>query len=280
MVCNFVSSCKTESKDNIIFTDFTKELISLYINDVENLNAKNRKDEIIITSFTDTSYYYLSVFANNDKEYKFCRDDFVGQTLYLGHLIRVFGDEGSIFYSTLKKNKRLKKCKQDSIIYDPNVWDICFHKDLSFCKMKTYKTNIYEDISAIQSLAERYFSVSDTIHKMHENEVYQLYKNPPKFSLGEDSLQHLISSNFAVKSNNVQGKILVIVGILIDKNGKATLSKISKSSNDTEIDNEALRVAKIICQYEFIPASHRGQKVNAIFPVIFLRNNITTINVQ
>ncbi|MPN26169.1 hypothetical protein SDC9_173593 [bioreactor metagenome] len=72
----------------------------------------------------------------------------------------------------------------------------------------------------------------------------------------------------------MQGKVPVVVSILIDKNGKATLNNISKSSNDTEIDNEALRVAKIICQYEFVPASHRGEKVNALFPVVFLRNDI------
>lgn len=65
-----------------------------------------------------------------------------------------------------------------------------------------------------------------------------------------------------------------MVDIVIDKNGKATLKGIAKSSNDTEIDNEALRVAKIVCQYSFVPASHRGEKANAIFPVMFLRSDI------
>jgi TonB family protein len=276
MVCNFVSSCKTENKNNIILTDFTKELISLYINDIKYLGAKNRKDEIIIISVADTLYYYISIFANNSKEYIFCRDDFVGQTLYLEHLIRVFGDDASILYSIKEKNKNLKKCKQDSIVYDPSVWQVCFHKDLSFCKMKTYRVLVDEDISAIQNLAKKYFNVCDTTHERSENGIYQWneVENSPAFALGEDSLRHLIFSNFEVKSNDVQGKIPVVVDILIDTNGKATLSKISKSSNNTEIDNEALRVAEIVCQYEFISASHRGEKVNTLFPVVFLRNDI------
>jgi TonB family protein len=268
-------SCSAKKENsNVVLTDFTKELIFLYINDVENLNAKNRKDEIIIISVMDTSYYYLSVFANNNKEYKFCRKDFVGQSLLFGHLIRVFGDESSIFYSVNEKTKLQKRCNDDVTEYDPSVWQVCFYKNKSFCKMKTYKVNVDEDISTIQSLVEKYFGTSNI--PFENNEIYQSteVEFAPKFSLGEDSLRHLISSNFGIKSNNVQGQIPVVIDIVIDKNGKATLRDIKKSSNDTEIDNEALRIVEIVCQYEFTPASHKGEKVNAIYPVVFLRNDI------
>lgn len=272
IACCFVSCQAKKGNNNIMLTDFTKDLISLYINDAVNINAKNRKDEIIVTAVADTSYYYLSVFANNRKEYKFCREDFIGQTLYLGHLIRVFGDENSMFYSVKQESKRIAKCKQDSIIYDPNIWQIVFYKDKSFNKMRTYKTTPSEDISTIQSLAEKYFKVSLTIG----NEVYQSYEveNEPKVALGEDSLRHLISSNFKVKRDSIKGKIPVVVDILIDKNGKATLKGIIKSSNDKGIDSEALRITEIVCQYDFIPASHRGEKVNVIYPIVFLRSDI------
>jgi TonB family protein len=274
MICGFMSCQAKKENSNVMLTDFTQELVSLYINDVENLDAKNRKDEIIIISVTDTSYYYLYVFANNRKKYKFCREDFVGQTLHSGHLIRVFGDESAIFYSVKEKIKLQKRCSDNFTEYDPSVWQVCFYKNKSFCKMKTYKVTADEDISTIQSLAQKYFGTSNV--PLEHNDIYQIaeVEIAPKFLLGEDSLRHLISSNFAVKSNNVQGKIPVVVSILIDKNGKATLSNISKSSNDTTINNEALRVAKIVCQYEFVPASHRGEKVNALFPVVFLRNDI------
>jgi hemerythrin superfamily protein len=268
-------SCLTKKENNnVVLTDFTKKLISLYINDVENLDARNRKDEIIIISVTDTLYYYLSVFANNSKEYQFCSEDFVGQTLYSGYLIRVFGDESTIFYSVKEMIKAQKRCKDNFTEYDPNVWQICFYKNKSFCKMKTHKVTADEYITAIQSLVEKYFgtsnvdSDSNNIYKSNEIEI------APKFSLGENSLRHLISSNFKIKRDNVQSKIPVVVDIVIDRNGKATLKGIIKSSNDTEIDNEALRVAEIVCQYEFVPASHRGEKVSAVFPVLFLRNDI------
>lgn len=274
MICNFMSCQTKKGNNNIELTDFTKELISLYINDVENINAKNRKDEIIIISVDDTLYYYLSVFSNDSKSYNFCREDFVGQTSYLGHLIRVFGNENLNFYSVNEKIKKQKRCEDNFTEYDPSVWQVCFYKDLSFCKMKTYKVTVYEDIAAIQSLAEKYFGRSNL--SFENNEIYQNteIECPPKFLLGEDSLRHLISSNFRIKRENIQGNMPVIVALVIDKNGKATLKGVIKSSNNVEIDNEALRVAEIICQYDFEPASHRGEKVNAIFPIIFSRNAI------
>ena len=51
-------------------------------------------------------------------------------------------------------------------------------------------------------------------------------------------------------------------------------SQLEKSSGDTVIDEEALKVAKIICQYKFIPATHRGETVETIFPIMFLDNDV------
>ena len=276
MIYGFMSCQAKKENSNIALTDFTKELISLYIHDFENVNVKNRKDEIIIISANDTLYYYLSIFSNNSKSHNFCKEDFVGQTSYSGYLIRVFGNENLNFYSVNEKIKAKKRCKDNFTEYDPLVWQVCFYKDFSFNKMRTYKISVNGDISAIQNLAEKYFSVAGTAHKSSDSEVYQWYEveNPPEFLLGENSLRHLVSSNFEIKRDDVQSKIPVVVALVIDKNGKAALKGVTKSSNDAEIDNEALRVAEIVCQYDFVPASHRGEKVNAIFPVVILRNDI------
>ena len=159
ITCGLVS-CQENS--NIVLTDFTKELISMYINDTDNFEAKNRKEEIIIRTHIDSLNYYLLIHSNDCKFYKYCRDDFVGQTLYLGHLVRVFGYENLMFYSVTKKANSQKKCKKKiEVLYDPNVWKIYFNKDQSFCKTKSCKGSEYEDISAIQNLVEKYFGVTD-----------------------------------------------------------------------------------------------------------------------
>lgn len=271
----FFISCQ-EKKNNVELTDFTKELISLYVNDPDNIEDKKGKDEIVIVYNTDTLYYYISVFANDSKSYKYCQEDFVGQTLHLGYLIRIYGNESSIFYFVKNKIKSQKPCEKEFVEYDPSVWQVSLHRDMSFCKFKTYKVTNDSDINIIQGLVEKYFNVLDTTHKTHENEVFQWYEieESPKFPLGEDSLRQIISSNFKVKRDDIQGKIPITVEILVDKNGISTLNGIVKSSNDIELDKEALRIAEIICQYKFIPASHRGENVNATFPIMFLRNDI------
>ena len=258
---------------DIVLTDFTKELISIYLNDSEHIQAQKRKDEIILISTTDSLYYTLLIFSNNSKSYKYETFDFVGRTIYMGHSIKAFGDKIPIFYSG---NNFVKQKRQDipnMKEYDPSVWQVSFYKDSSFCKMRTYKTTPRENIADIENLAKKYFKIS----RPSTNEIYQLYEveTEPQFILGNDSLRQIITSNFKrVKRAPMQGKIPVVVDVLIDKHGIAKLIGIRKSSGDTVIDEEALKVAKIICQYKFIPATHRGETVETIFPIMFLDNDV------
>ena len=258
---------------DIVLTDFTKELISIYLNDSEHIQAQKRKDEIILISTTDSLYYTLLIFSNNSKSYKYETFDFVGRTIYMGHSIKAFGDKIPIFYSG---NNFVKQKRQDipnMKEYDPSVWQVSFFKDSSFCKMRTYKTTPSENIADIENLAKKYFKIS----RPSTNEIYQLYEveTEPQFILGNDSLRQIITSNFKrVKRAPMQGKIPVVVDVLIDKHGIAKLIGIRKSSGDTVIDEEALKVAKIICQYKFIPATHRGETVETIFPIMFLDNDV------
>ena len=258
---------------DIVLTDFTKELISIYLNDCEHIQAQKRKDEIILISTTDSLYYTLLIFSNNSKSYKYETFDFVGRTIYMGHSIKAFGDKIPIFYSG---NNFVKQKRQDipnMKEYDPSVWQVSFYKDSSFCKMRTYKTTPSENIADIENLAKKYFKIS----RPSTNEIYQLYEveTEPQFILGNDSLRQIITSNFKrVKRAPMQGKIPVVVDVLIDKHGIAKLIGIRKSSGDTVIDEEALKVAKIICQYKFIPATHRGETVETIFPIMFLDNDV------
>ena len=258
---------------DIVLTDFTKELISIYLNDSEHIQAQKRKEEIILISTTDSLYYTLLIFSNNSKSYKYETFDFVGRTIYMGHSIKAFGDKIPIFYSG---NNFVKQKRQDipnMKEYDPSVWQVSFYKDSSFCKMRTYKTTPSENIADIENLAKKYFKIS----RPSTNEIYQLYEveTEPQFILGNDSLRQIITSNFKrVKRAPMQGKIPVVVDVLIDKHGIAKLIGIRKSSGDTVIDEEALKVAKIICQYKFIPATHRGETVETIFPIMFLDNDV------
>ena len=154
-------------KDNVELTDFTKELISLYMNSEDNrlkFDGKNKQYEMIISAYSDELSYYLTIHRNNNKFYKYCQDDFIGKTLYQGHRVKVYGDTISPFYSIIGYIKQAP-CEPFYIEYDPPTWQVCLYRDMSFCKMRTYRVSEGRDISLIQNLAEKYFVTPDTVPK-------------------------------------------------------------------------------------------------------------------
>ena len=265
----------------VTLTDFTQDFLDLYLNDENNLDNDEHKSDILIITRSDSLYFQFSV------EFDICKyssygDNFVGENLYKDNKISVFGDYESLFYSVKGKSTPKKPKKGLGDICDPNVWIFTLHKDLSFCKMKTFKWIGNEDISKIQNLAGKYFKISPNIHEdeVHKNEYFSRYdgiENAAKFALGENSLKRLISSNLKKLepiSEKTQRKGATFITILVDKNGKASLYGIQKPSSSTEFDDEALRFAELLCKYKFIPASHRGQAINSAIEVVFTEDSI------
>lgn len=163
LLCGFFACQSTTFDSNIELTEFTKELVSMYVNDEQNIDAINRNDEIIIVSFTDDTCYRLALFANNPQDYDYCREDYIGQTMYLGHAVKIFGDENTSFFRLIRRIMKREPCSYNNDWeYDPYVWYICLYKDGSLCTRETYKVAPEEDISEIQSLVEKYFSVLES----------------------------------------------------------------------------------------------------------------------
>jgi len=164
VICSFTLP---QARSNIVLSDFTKELIYLFINEPDEYDyyskkAKDRKYEIIILTYTDTSNYYLDIYFNDVKSHKCWLDNFVGKTSHLGQRVMVYGDKESFFYIVEKEPKPQKPCRKVKYIrYSPDTWRVALNKDLSFCKDKTYKVAREDDISIIENLAEKYFKIPD-----------------------------------------------------------------------------------------------------------------------
>jgi|GEM_PF-417826 len=294
IIFSIFTSCNNRYGSNeVILSDFLKELITLYLNDPENYYEASRKGNIIILTETDWLNYFISIHAATPNprfildfrvgtRVTFCEYDFVGETSYLGHTVRIYGSSDSFFDSpffSTRGFKFQKPCRNHFLgCYNPNIWEVALYKDLSFSKMRTFKTVNDNDISLIQKLVERHFNPTRNTVPAFDSFVYQWWQVEFKaeFPLGEDYLRHFISSNFNVKKElNYVGKIPVAANIFIDRNGNATFKEISRSSGDDEIDNEAIRIVEKICEnYTFTPAMHRGEIVNSTYSIVFLRNDI------
>lgn len=270
--CNSSKKEKEGTKlyyNNITLTPFTEELISQFIEDIWWGDC----DVFIsVVANSDSLYYDLTLCLDNlhyVEENHYLEDNpyacngLLGQTTFQEYRLLFFGEPNNLFFKC--ENPKEIKCKEyDAPLpyeYDPPIWYFTLHKDTTFCKMRTRKEQVYDDdISSIEQLSSKYFRTSETIH----NEIFEASEinTPPYFILGNDSLHKIIQDNFDAPT----GK-RVIVDLLIDKQGNVYDYKILRSSGDTDVDKEALRVVEIISNYSFSAPMHGNERVNSRFTI-------------
>lgn len=93
----------------------------------------------------------------------------------------------------------------------------------------------------------------------------------PEFPGGPDSLQSFLKQNLrypdSAKFKRIQGR--VYIGFLVDKKGKIREEKILSGVNEL-LDNEALRVLKLMPQWKPGTAGGSATSVQYILPVDFI----------
>lgn len=155
-----------DKTNNIELSDFTKELISIYLNDSLVNSVDELYDEFNLICETDSSHYYLSIYMDNSHIYKtICYKCFVGDVPYLGKTyynkksIRVFGEELPMFFSITGNAPNQGRCRTEYWEYDPIEWMIVFNRDSTLCLDKTDLFQEDIDISPIVKLANKYFNI-------------------------------------------------------------------------------------------------------------------------
>lgn len=93
----------------------------------------------------------------------------------------------------------------------------------------------------------------------------------PEFPGGPDSLQSFLKGNLrypdSAKYNRIQGR--VYIGFLVDKKGKIKEEKILNGVNEL-LDNEALRVVRMMPQWTPGTAGGSPTNVQYILPIDFI----------
>lgn len=267
LIIILLTSCE-KKVDNIELTAFTKEFISMYVSEIEITEYADKPSVIVMNIFVDSSRYNLNIFSYDGDQFNYCRDDYIGETRLNNTLVKVFGDSCPIFYNFKNKISQSIPCVDNMLEYDPLVWNLALNADSSFNKMRTYCIEPNGDISSVCDLVKKYFVIPDTV----PDDVYIWYhiENEPVLKIGDYKLDSIISanSNLSRKQYN-SDNISASVEILVNKEGKASLIGILESSGNKEFDIEVLRVARIICNEEFRPATHRGEIVNVIIYIGF-----------
>lgn len=105
----------------------------------------------------------------------------------------------------------------------------------------------------------------------------KIYADPevmPQYRGGQEALMKRISETLIyperAEKEGVQGRVLVM--FVVEKNGNVGRIKVARSSGDTRLDNEAMRVVAYLPP--FIPAQVGGKPVACWFtlPIVFKLN--------
>jgi TonB family protein len=97
--------------------------------------------------------------------------------------------------------------------------------------------------------------------------IFSIVEDMPQFPGGDAGMQRFLAQNTnypeIAKANNISG--VVWVNYVVNQSGIVQGVRIARSSGNTELDQEALRVVSALPN--FTPGRHRGQPVSVIFTV-------------
>ncbi len=144
----------TKEIDNIELTPFAKELINLYITEYSQTYEIGN---IVLELYNDYNEYSLYIFECEDWYKSYTENDFLGETVYLGHKIMCFGKKLDFIFKMKYNIKYKKKNTIEPMLFDPIEWEICFRvKDTTLIKESTYSFDSI-GLSKINNVVEKYF---------------------------------------------------------------------------------------------------------------------------
>lgn len=98
-------------------------------------------------------------------------------------------------------------------------------------------------------------------------EILQTVEHMPEFPGGDKELAKFISANLKYPSNAVENRIqgVVLIRFAVLVTGEVAGAEVLRSSNNDELDNEAIRVVELLPN--FIPGNNNGN-VSAVYYVL------------
>ena len=256
----------------VSLSSFTKDIIDEYYPTCLDKGA-------IIATSEDTLYWYMEITSGKYINW-FAPEKYIGKVKHNRSDVYLYGLRDCIFYSTNRRSPGIR-CQVESkdkngsmpeIIEEPSFWQIAIRKDTTFSKYRTYIVNAFEDISAIQNIANKYYKSSGVPKDEVFDYIYVEQRAKPK--IGIEEIRTIIQNNFHMSYAYSDQRIPIFVELIVYSDGTARVKGLAKRTGNATVDNEALRVADIISKTGFIPAMHRGEYVNSLYAIPFLKEDI------
>ena len=169
--------------------------------------------------------------------------------------------------------------QDDKLVYpdDCPLWKIVF-TDSCFNRYLTRKTLIEEDISDIESIMCE-LKVKFVEEDWTDGKVFSALEvdHPPHFSGEADLVDKIIKDSFMVADSidlaNLD-RIPFVIELLIGPDGNARVVGILKKTDSERYNFMAIEAVEKICEYPFIPATHRGKAVACRYAIPISRRTL------
>lgn len=268
-----LSGCSMAEGD-VVLTPFSQAVIQSYSRNYCQLYMKD-PDVLFINVYDDQEYSYLYVWGDqkaDKEEYPFTIDHYLGYTRVNKRPIFVSGPLHSFFYKA--KRYQTSPFNGYPCEYDPFEWRIAIRKnDTTYCLMKSNSNSPYVKNEVVDSVALKFYGPSI----MTGEEVYTDSDLSP-FGVAHPTLsyeerQQLIKTKYCFDDPLPLNK-RIIINLLVDKNGYASIHDVEEKSGIKRFDKEAIRMSNEICGYRFTPAQIRNQNVNSIYSLYFCNKGL------
>ncbi len=134
---------------------------------------------------------------------------------------------------------------------------------------ETYDYDVTTGKQLQHVIHREYLATLTKKEKFEKHGIKEIDKNP-EFPGGDAEFTKFLTKNIIypeqAKQNNIQG--LVMVSATIDEKGNLKDVRISKSAHPL-LDEEAIRVAKLLPKKKWIPAMNEGKNISADFSFPF-----------
>jgi hypothetical protein len=273
-------SCNLQTKEaQTALSDFIQDLLQAYINDSAHSGINFESKVLVLYTEDIINHFYIEIFSIDKNHLHMVKEPVLGKTCYSGITIYLTGfliDNFFQIYDLKTPSKIRSKPPNPYVIIDPSYYKIYLNKRMELDYLKTLRINNYNGIEEIESIVQKHFNTTSS-YESADNHVFYSHQvqHPPMFPGGDTALMKYISRNFSLSGETTPQpsayirRVLVSVNLFIDREGNACFFNVPQTSGDYHIDQEAIRVAKLISEAQFEPAQHRGQSVKVIDQISF-----------
>lgn len=265
---------------DVALSDMTKAIVSQYITETQ---ATTRADKVVLTTLMlDTAHWALQLYADRESEYPTdYGDTFLGACTYCKMPIKCYGEANDLFLRVLDSSHIVSCVAMIPFEYDPDYWQVCVHTDTTFCRYRSWKHSMTDNIASLDSIAAIYLRPSTDKEEIYAPDQYDI-STRVQLPASVDSVHRLLGSSsflavpYGVRYNRSDSvwQLYGSARIAVNHNGLAYDFQWTTKPNSERLHTQATAYLAQLCTLPFVPLRVHGDAVDSYLDVRLYYNRL------